>query len=157
MGNLQLRVGILILLIGWGYMGYERVFNKDSFYDTLLGKINSHWDDNPFHSFWFGEKEGTMEDVLAAYEIDVAIEYACPILLLLTGWRIFLIHPIMHVVMTGGWAFNAWGSRKDDFKFVMSIQMWIQLAAMLLYMTSICKKKAPLPADHPTADGKQKS
>uniref|UniRef100_A0A7S3NXR0 Uncharacterized protein n=1 Tax=Euplotes crassus TaxID=5936 RepID=A0A7S3NXR0_EUPCR len=149
MANCLLRIGILIILVSQVFLGYNRVFKTDEFNAKFIEKSAEYQSENIVHSIVFGDRvidEKVCEEV---YHLDIFYEFVIPVLMLLTGWRIWTAFILLHLVGLPAFLYNISGHTRGEFEETMRIMIFIQILAVLFYTVTIrSPKKGPI-APHP--------
>ena len=141
MANCLIRIGILILLSGQILLGYYRYTQKEFVLGFVLEGVKNYQNENPFVAMFFPNGPD-MQPLRDVYWLDIFIELAVPVLMVFTGWRIWLLLSLIHFIITPSFIYNLLGSNKNEFQEVMSIMTILQILGVFLYITSVRKFKA---------------
>ena len=145
MQNSSLRFGMFILFSGFILMGYHRAFNTDSLLDYSVKTIDNNRASNPLYELLFQEQV-TAQLIRDYVPFDVFLELITPFLVLLLGWRLLLVLPLVHLVVTSSCFYNLFSKPTTEFQLSMKLITIIQMLGIFLYMFSIkSKKKIPHP------------
>mmetsp|Transcript_4854 Transcript_4854/g.5545 ORF Transcript_4854/g.5545 Transcript_4854/m.5545 type:complete len:148 (+) Transcript_4854:50-493(+) len=147
MANCLLRIGMLILISGQILLGYYRLTENKFLTQMLTDRANETMNENPLAPFMFPNNKATITGIDELFYIDTFVEFAVPVLLVFTGWRVWVVGSIIHLIATPSFLYNIFGSTKTEFQEIMTVMTFLQILGCLLYIFSV-KKKVSIP-NHP--------
>ena len=145
MANLQLRVGVFILMFGQMLLGFYRITDNNmianmSYQKVLESKELFKQYNTPILD-WLSVKENYETMITPIRVCDTSIEYLAPLLILATGWKVFALLNIVHLVITPMILFNPLNKAPSPFARIMQIMTVLQLLGLLLFLAVPDKKK----------------
>mmetsp|Transcript_8047 Transcript_8047/g.7612 ORF Transcript_8047/g.7612 Transcript_8047/m.7612 type:complete len:140 (-) Transcript_8047:20-439(-) len=139
----------MIILVSQVFIGYNRMFKYDEFHANLIEKSAKHRSENVLHEILFKDQVIDAKVCEEIFNIDIFTEFGIPLLMLLTGWRIWTVFILLHLVGFPAFYYNITGHTRGEFEETMRIMIIIQALAVLFYIVNIRSPKKALTPPHP--------
>ena len=145
MANIQLRIGVFVLLLGQMFLGYNRFMNSQMIAEMYYTKVvSSNQIYGPYGVpgiAWLAERANYDSVLQQIRLLDCTIELIAPLVLLATGWKLIAVVNIIHLVIAPMIMYNPLDAAANGFSKIMQIMTVLQLLGLMLFLAVPDKRK----------------
>ena len=125
-------------MFGQMMLGFHRVTDNNMisnrFYHKMLENKESLKSYNIDYLNWISIRENYETTIAPIRILDTSIEIICPFLLLITGWKLFAIPNILHLIVYPLIMYNSMHKPVPEFTQIMQVLTIFQLLGLFMFL-----------------------